>query len=80
MVNHILRQQRLKASLDFLYRWDEWFSRLTFTLRRDVHFSCTVEGMLQQVRNQAMRRSLHIRTTVEGEAIVVVVLENAKNA
>lgn len=57
----------------YKHPWDEWFALDTFTLKKGEHFTCTLRGMLQQVRTNASRRRVSIKTEVRDKEMTITV-------
>ena len=73
------KSERMKQLATILYPWDDWFSKSSFTIKRGIHFSCTLSGMAQQVRNAALKRKKKVSITLNADLqqLVVVVSENS---
>ena len=54
-----------------LYDWDALFKRRSFPLVRGKDFRCSQSVMVQQIRNAASQRGLHL-TITEGDGWIMV--------
>lgn len=57
--------------------WDTWFTLQNFSLK-PLDYTCTIGGMIQQIRDEACKRGLSIKVTGRKGTIKVEVLSNAK--
>lgn len=56
------------------YLWHDWFALRHFTLRWAEDYNCSQSAIVQQIRNEASKRGLHIKVTEEIDGIEVEVL------
>ena len=56
------------------YDWDKLLSRSRFRLSRGIDYHCSTRGIVQQVRQAASKRSLHVRLVETDDWVAVLVL------
>lgn len=54
------------------YDWDGLLRRGTFTMRHGVHYACAPSSLVQQLRNAASLRGLHLQVEADGDGTIRV--------
>ena len=56
-----------------LYPWNKWFNRNTYRLKSGEDFSCSVQSMSQQIRNEAARRGAKVSIKTINASVIEVI-------
>ena len=55
-----------------LYDWDTILNGETWALTKGEDFQCSTDGFRSAARNAATKRSISVRTKIDGETVIVM--------